>query len=173
MDAFGKEYHSWMLAECQSGFKRNPMMVSLKKMFNGEIICHLKGRLKRLCYYKWKAWYTLLSSSGLKNICIFLSSTSQLLRGAPPLNIFIGPQVLCSNKIMIWKFIFPWRKAKWYVLQIAKALFSYSICLMISDKSIVLCYGVHVSSSCWCKHIPRVSGNKAYKTFVYKSFQFF
>ena len=41
-----------------SSFKCSPMMVCLKKMFNGEIICHLKRRLKRLCYYKWKAWYT-------------------------------------------------------------------------------------------------------------------
>ena len=38
----------------------------LKKMFNGEIICHLKRRLRRLFYHKWKAWYKLLSSSGLK-----------------------------------------------------------------------------------------------------------
>ena len=150
------------------------MMVCLKKMLNGEIICHLKRRLKRLCYYKWKAWYTL-SSSGLKNIYIFLSSTSQPFErvGAPPLNIVIEHQVLCSNKRTNWKFIFPWKKANWYVLQIAKALFSYSICLMISDKSIMLCYGVHVSSSCCCKYVPRVSANKAYKKFVYKSFQFF
>ena len=48
----------------------------LKKIFNGEIIFHLKRRLKRLCYYKWKAWYKLLPSSGLKkNKCTFLSST--------------------------------------------------------------------------------------------------
>ena len=34
---------------------------------------------------------------------------------------------------------------------------------MISEKSIMLCYGVHVSSSWWCMHVPRVSANKAYK----------
>ena len=30
-------------------------------IFNGEIIFHLKRRQKRLCYYKWKPWYKLLS----------------------------------------------------------------------------------------------------------------
>ena len=38
-----------------SSFKCSPMMVCLKKKFDGEIICRLKGRLKRLCYNKWKA----------------------------------------------------------------------------------------------------------------------
>ena len=48
----------------------------LKKIFNGEIICNLKRRLKRLCYYKWKTWYTLLSSSHIKTFCISIISTS-------------------------------------------------------------------------------------------------
>ena len=55
MDSFGKQYHSWMLAESVSvlsSFKCSPMTMCLKKMLNGELICHLKRRLKRLCYYK-------------------------------------------------------------------------------------------------------------------------
>ena len=87
------------------------------------------------------------------------------MRGAPPLNIAIENQVSISNNGTNWKFIFMWRKinCNWHVLQIPKAHFSYSIWLMISDKSIMLCYGVHVSSSWWCMHVPRVSANKAYK----------
>ena len=103
----------------------------------------------------------------------FYQPPVKLLRGAPPLHSVIEHQVLCSNKRTNWKFIFPWRKVNWYVFQIGKALFSYSICLMISDKSIMLYYDVHVSSSCCCKYVPRASANKAYKKFVYKSFQFF
>ena len=58
------------------------VMVCLKKMFNGEIIFHLKRRLKRLPYFKWKAWYKLLSSSGLKNyISTFPSSTIHPFEG--------------------------------------------------------------------------------------------
>ena len=34
---------------------------------------------------------------------------------------------------------------------------------MISEKSVMLCYGVHFSSSWWCMHVPGVSTNKAYK----------
>ena len=34
---------------------------------------------------------------------------------------------------------------------------------MISEKSIMLCFGVHVSSSWWCMHVPRVSANKTYE----------
>ena len=73
-----------------SSFKCSSMMVYLKKMFNVEI-CHLKQRLKRLCHYKRRARYKLLSSSGLKKICAHfyqLSSISHPLRGAQ--NIAIG-----------------------------------------------------------------------------------
>ena len=37
----------------------------------------------------------------------------------------------------------------------------------------MLCYDIHVSSSWWCMHVPRVSANKAYKKIVYKNFQLF
>ena len=43
-----------------SSFTCSPMMACLKKMFNGEITWHLKRRLKRLCHYKWKAWYIFI-----------------------------------------------------------------------------------------------------------------
>ena len=131
-----------MLAESVSSvlssFKRSPTMVYLKKMFNREISCHLKRRLKRLRYYKWKAWYTLLSSSGLKKFAYFYHSPPAILLRGAPLNIAIGHQVLCSNKGTNWKLIYPWRKINWHVLPIAMAHFSYSIWLMISGKSIIL-----------------------------------
>ena len=114
-----------------SSFKCSPMMVCLKKMFNGEVICHLKRRLKRLCYYKWKAWYTLLPSSGLKEdwahfyhppvISFFEWGTSKYCHWAPS---------FCSNKVTNWKILFPWRKINRHVLKTAKAHFSYLISLI-------------------------------------------
>ena len=38
-------------------------------MFDGEIIFHSKGTLKGWCSCKCKAWYKLLSSSGLEKLC--------------------------------------------------------------------------------------------------------
>ena len=110
-----------------------------------------------------------------KNVCIFLQSTSHILfLRAAPLNIAIGHQVLCSNKGKNWKFIFPWKKINWHVLQTAnKVYFSYSIDLIDDFWKKVLCYGVHVSSPWWCTHFSRVSENKAYKKIIYKNFQFF
>ena len=124
------------------------MMVCLKKIFNGEIIRHLKRRLKRLCYYKWKAWHTLLSSSGLKQSCVILSSLPVILLTGAPLNIVIEHEVLCSNKGTNWKFIFPWRKINWHVLQIPKAYFSYLIWLMICGKSIIHAIFIMVMHAC-------------------------
>ena len=57
---------------------------------------------------------------------------------APNIAIGLGHQVFCSNKGSNWKFIIPWRKINWHVFQIAKGHFSYSIWLMISEKSIML-----------------------------------
>ena len=148
-------------------------MVCLKKMFNGEIIFHLKRRLKRLCYHNWKAWDKLLSSSGLKkNTWTFLSSTihpwfweKQSTRH----------QILCTNtqkkkkKIMNnWKFIFPWRKINCYVLQIAKA----QLRDLVHDfwKKY---YEVDVSSPWWCTNVyTKFSAYKACKKNVYQNFQF-
>ena len=115
------------------------MMVCLKKIFNGEIICHLKRRLKRLCYYKWKAWYKLLSSSGLKKKIahIFIIHQSSFEKGHTILPLGTKYCVAILWKSSNWKFVFSWRKINWYVLQIAKAYFSYTIWLMISEKSIV------------------------------------
>ena len=46
---------------------------------------------------------------------------------------------------MNWKFIFPWRKINWHVLQIAKAKahFRYTVFFMISEKNITRCTFLH------------------------------
>ena len=44
---------------------------------------------------------------------------------------------MCSNKGTNWKFIFPWRKINWHVLEIPKAHFTYLIWIMICGKSII------------------------------------
>ena len=124
MDAFVKEY----LAESVSVLNAVQWWC-LKKMFNGEIIliCHLKMRLKRLCYYKWKAWYKLLSSSGLKkNLCTFLSCTIHPFRGAR------------TN----WKFI----------ICFANTLGSFQLHDLVNDfwKKY---YSIFFSSSWWCTPI--------------------
>ena len=60
-----------------------------------------------------------------------------------------------------WKFIFLWRKINWYGLQIAKRHFSYTIWLMISEKSIMVYTFLHHGDAC---HVPaKVSANKAYR----------
>ena len=117
-------------------------MVCLKKMFNGEIIFHLKWIQKRLCYYKWKAWYKLLSSSGLKKFyACFYYPPNSFLRGTK----YRATKPLCSNNLKRndWKFMFPWRKINWHVFQIAKARFRYTICFMISEKRITRCTYLH------------------------------
>ena len=98
--------------------------------------------------YKWKAWYTLLSSSGLKKNYIFLSSPPVILLRGVPVNIVTGHEVLCSNKGKNWKFIFPWRKINWQVLQIPKAHISYLIWLMICGKSIIYAIFIVMMHKC-------------------------
>ena len=126
-------------------------MVCLKKMFTGEIIFHLKRRMmKGLCYYKWKAWYKLSSSSGLKkNICTFLSSTRYSFEEHKILGTKYCVAKYFEKALNKWKFIFRkknWeRKVNWHVSQIAKVHISYAIWFMISEKK---CYVVGVSSRC-------------------------
>ena len=67
----GRNITQWMLAEsvsqCSAKFYMQSVMVFSNNLFNGEITFHLKRILiVRLCYYKWKTWYKLLSSSGVK-----------------------------------------------------------------------------------------------------------
>ena len=110
-------------------------------MFNGEKICHLKRRLKRLCYYKRmqvNGLIHIIVELMTKNICAHFYHPPVILLRRAPLNIAIGHQVLCSNKGTNLKFIFSWRKINWQVLQTAKAHFSYSTWLIISEKSIML-----------------------------------
>ena len=56
--------------------------------------------------------------------------------------------------------LFPWRKINWYLLQIAKGHFSYTIWLMISKKSIM---AYTFPSLWWGTHVSKVSANKVYR----------
>ena len=94
-----------------SSFTCSPVMVCLKKMFTGEITWNLERRLERLCHYV----IFVLFERGAKYCCVAI-----LWNG--------------TN----WKFIFLWRKINWYGLEIAKCHFSYTIWLMISEKSIMV-----------------------------------
>ena len=145
-------------ASVLSSFKCSPMMVCLKKMFNGEIICYLKR--------DWKD--CVITSEGLiqiiakfrteKKLCTFLSSTI-------PVILLRGGQY--SWKGTNWKFIFPWRKTNWHVLQIAKVHFSYTIWIMISEKSIMAYMSLHHDGA---SHVPKGSANKKYKKNCLKKF---
>ena len=109
-------------------------MVCLKKMFNGEITWYLKRRLKRLCHYKWKAWY------------IFIIHQLFYLKGAK--NIAVQQY---SEKERIESLYFSEGKRH----------FSYTIWLMISEKSIMVYTFLHHGDAC---HVPaKVSANKAYR----------
>ena len=142
------------------------MMVCLKKMFNVEIICHLKRRLKRLYYYKWKAGYTLLSSSGLKKLHISIISTSHPFeRGTT--KYCHGHEVLCSNKGTNWKVIFPWKKINWHDLQIPNADFNYLIWLLICGKSIVYAIFIMVMHACTKSQSKQNVQNKLFTRISY------
>ena len=124
----------------------SPMMACLKKIFNGEIIWHLKRRLKRL-------------SLKMKGLVHFFIHQLFYLRGVQNIAVY---RVAILWKGTNWKFIFLWRKIKWYGLQIAKRHFSYSIWLMISEKSVMVYTFLH-HAAWWCAHVPKVSANKAYR----------
>ena len=108
-----------------------------------------------MCFYKWKAWYKLLSSSGLKQICAhFYHPPDILLRDTKYCHW--APNIVSSMLAILWKatkreFIFLKRKINLHVLPIAKAL-GYMIWLMTSEKSITTF--LHVSSPWWCTHVP-------------------
>ena len=83
----------------------------------------------------------------------------------PPVILFERGTKYCCVAILWkgtnWKFIFLWRKINWYGLQTAKRHFSYTIWLMISEKSIMVYTFFHHA---WlCTHVPKVSANKAYR----------
>ena len=90
-----------------SSFKRNPMMACLKKIFNGEIICHLKKRLKRLCYYKLKAWYIIVKSRIKKNLHISIIHQSTFWEGHHHLILSLGTKYCVAIKEQIESLYFP------------------------------------------------------------------
>ena len=61
MDAFGKEYYSWMFVKS--------VMVCLDKRKCLMEKLYLKRILKRLWHCKWKTWCKLLPNWGLKKLC--------------------------------------------------------------------------------------------------------
>ena len=97
------------------------MMARLKKIFNGEITWHLKRRLKRLFHYKWKAWYIFI-------IQLFY------LRGA--------------HNIAVQQYSEKERIESLYFSE-GKRHFSYTIWLMISEKSIMVYTFLH-HGPWWC-----------------------
>ena len=143
----------------------------LKKMFNGEIIFHLKWRLRRLRYYKWKPWYKLLSSSGLKRyFCKFLSSTKHPLEAERHDILYTKYHVAAilytgTN----WKIMFSWRKVNWHELQIAKAYLVFPTGSWIVKKVL---RGRRFFTVVML-HVPKISANKPYKKIVPRIFQFF
>ena len=65
-DAFGKEYHLWMLVESVVHQVKYSQLCMFKRKCYWEILFSWKKILKRLCHYKWKDWYKSLSNSDLK-----------------------------------------------------------------------------------------------------------
>ena len=109
-----------------SSFKCNPMMVCLKKMFNGEI-CHLKQRLKRLSL-QVKCPIQIIVKFRTEKICghfyqLGIIHQSSFERGTKYCHwgTKYCVAVLCNGTN--WKFIFPWREIYWHVLQIVKRHF--------------------------------------------------
>ena len=109
------------------------MILCLKKVFNGEITFYLKRLLKRLCYYKWNAWFKLLSASGLKKYYapFYHHAPKVLLKGMKYRARNWSRSNTYSKKEQ--KFIFPWRKIR----------FRYTVLFVISEKSITRCTFIH------------------------------
>ena len=68
-----------------------------------------------------------------------------------------------------WKFIFLWRKINWYGLKTGKHHFSYTIWLMISEKSIMAYTFLHHGDQACTK---RLSKQGIQKKLLYYYFQF-
>ena len=92
-----------------------------------------------------------------KKLCTFLLSTRHPFQRHEILGIKYRLAILWKGTT--WKFIFLWTKINRHVLQITKAHFSYTICLMISEKKY---YYVHFSRPWWCTNVPDVSANQAH-----------
>ena len=101
MGAFEKDCYSWMLAES--------VKWSIKFYIQSNDGVFKERRLKRLCYYMWKAWYKIIVKFKTeKNFCTFLLFTSYPLRREQ--NIATGHQVFCkqySEKEWIESLYFP------------------------------------------------------------------
>ena len=83
-DAFGKEYHLWMLVESVVHQVKYSQLCMFKRKCYWEILFSWKKILKRLCHCKWKDWYKSLSNSDMKTFfaCSYYASnvhqTSQI-----------------------------------------------------------------------------------------------
>ena len=156
MDAFGEEYHSWMFAEsvhqCSIKFEMQSVIGKTGDWIN----CVTTSE-------RFDTNYCQVRTEN--NLCMFLSSTK---------NIFLCAQNVvqqCPKKERIWKFLFPWRKVNWHVLQTAKAHFKHSLVHMVSEKV----YVVHITFlDCVGAHMYQKSQQTRYaKEIVFQNFQFF
>ena len=138
-------------------------------MFNGEIKCHLKRRLKKIVLLQVKSLIQIIVKfrTEKKIVLIFIIHHQPSIEKGKKA---IEHQFLCSNTMKT-------NELKVYIsLQENKLVcftnrvhFSNTIWLMISEKSIIvytfLPYGE------WCTDVPKVSINKAYKKNCLLEFQ--
>ena len=180
MGAFGKEYHLWMFAELSqsvssvlSSFKCSSIMVCLKKMLNGEM--SFKKDTEKIVLLKVKVLINIVMFRSKKKLHISIIRHQSSFRAVAP-NIAIG---LCTKHFVAIKewmesLYFPEKKINWHGFQIAKVHFSYSIWLMIFEKSIMLCSMVYtfllVVHACMYQECQQTRHTKK---IIYKNFQFF
>ena len=130
----------------------------LKKIFDGEIIFHLKKETEKIVLLQVKGLIQIIVKFRTEKIFLHVSLSL-------PRNIILrGIDILWTNNHCVailskgtsWKFMVPCRKVNWHVLQTAKTHLRYSNWFMISEKKYYLRqFEVHVSSPWLCMQVPK------------------
>ena len=131
-----------------------------------------------MCYYKWKAWYRLLPSSGLKkNIysCFYHPHQTQISSwmwwGIHKISCTKYSTAVTLKRNELTVYISLLKEANWHVLQLAKTQVRYMIWFGVSEKSMTRYMFLHCGSA----HIYQKSQQTRHskKKFVCQNFQSF
>ena len=163
MDAFAKEYQPWMLAksvsQCSIKFQRKVTDgVVFKKTWRNNISFKKENEKSVITNESLDTNYCKVQDCKIF-VHVSIIKHKHPLRGTHTKYCVVVLTLEMNN----WKFMFPWRKVNWHVLQRAKVHFRYMIWFVL--KKLLRGTQVHVSSLWWCMHLQKVkpSTNKTYK----------
>ena len=111
--------------------------MNLKKMFDREVIIHLKKETEKIVLLQVKDFMQIFVKFRTEEISLHVSLpfTKRLFGGYWHVHQqkYFGAIV---SKGTNWKFMVPWQKVNWHILQTVNTYFRYSKWFMISVKSI-------------------------------------